>query len=42
MRIEVVLIYEIPLVIFANVMVQQGNGHDQGYIAHTVVINDLQ
>ena len=42
MGVQVVLLLQIGLVIFAHVMVDQRDGHDQGQITPPVMINNIQ
>jgi hypothetical protein len=42
MRMEVKLLLQIGLMIFANIVVDQGNGYHQGHIALTVIIDNLK
>jgi hypothetical protein len=42
MRVQISLLLEIRLIIFANVMVDQGYGHNQGYIFTAVLVKNFE
>ncbi len=42
MRVQVVLLFQVGLVIFSHIVVDQGDGHDQGQVAPPVMLNNIE
>jgi hypothetical protein len=41
MRVEINLLFEIWLVVLSDIVIDQGDGHNQRNIAFPIMINDL-